>query len=85
MYHGYQQDVVLHLQIGSLSVGPEADSSFVQLYVIFMNQLSTVLPITADIPKAYEGGTDDEQEFVQNLAIFLTGFLKVSMCCCNGP
>ena len=65
------------LQIGSLSVGPEADAQFVQLYVIFMNQLVTVLPITADIPKAYEQGSDDEQEFVQNLAIFLTGFLKV--------
>ena len=64
-------------QIGSLSVGPEADAQFVQLYVIFMNQLVTVLPITADIPKAYEQGSDDEQEFVQNLAIFLTGFLKV--------
>lgn len=65
------------LQIGSLSVGPEADASFIQLYVYFMNQLSSILAITADIPKAYEGGTDDEQEFVQNLAIFLTGFLKV--------
>ncbi len=65
------------LQIGSLSVGPEADAQFVQLYVIFMNQLVTVLPITADIPRAYEQGSDDEQEFVQNLAIFLTGFLKV--------
>ncbi|DBA80101.1 hypothetical protein WJX79_000920 [Trebouxia sp. C0005] len=63
-------------EIGSLSVGPEADAQFVQLYVIFMNQLVTVLPITADIPKAYEQGSDDEQEFVQNLAIFLTGFLK---------
>ena len=79
MYHRYRQVGVLAPQIGSLSVGPEADSSFVQLYVIFMNQLSTVLPITADIPKAYEGGSDDEQEFVQNLAIFLTGFLKVSV------
>ena len=65
------------MQIGSLSVGPEADAQFVQLYVIFMNQLVTVLPVTADIPKAYEQGSDDEQEFVQNLAIFLTGFLKV--------
>ena len=71
--------IMIHfdLQIGSLSVGPEADAQFVQLYVIFMNQLVTVLPITADIPKAYEQGSDDEQEFVQNLAIFLTGFLKV--------
>lgn len=65
------------MQIGSLSVGEEAESHFVQLYVIFMNQLVTVLPITADIPKAYQQGSDDEQEFVQNLAIFLTGFLKV--------
>ena len=68
--------IYFDLQIGSLSVGPEADAQFVQLYVIFMNQLVTVLPITADIPKAYEQGSDDEQEFVQNLAIFLTGFLK---------
>ena len=58
-------------------MGEEAESHFVQLYVIFMNQLVTVLPITADIPKAYQQGSDDEQEFVQNLAIFLTGFLKV--------
>lgn len=69
--------LMLPMQIGSLSVGPEADAQFVQLYVIFMNQLVTVLPVTADIPKAYEQGSDDEQEFVQNLAIFLTGFLKV--------
>lgn len=67
------------LQIGSLSVGQEAETHFVQLYVIFMNQLVTVLPISADIPKAYQQGSDDEQEFVQNLAIFLTGFLKVQL------
>lgn len=69
----------MFLQIGSLSVGQEAETHFVQLYVIFMNQLVTVLPITADIPKAYQQGSDDEQEFVQNLAIFLTGFLKVQL------
>ncbi len=69
------------MQIGSLSVGPEADAQFVQLYVIFMNQLVTVLPVTADIPKVYDQGSDDEQEFVQNLAIFLTGFLKVVPMC----
>ena len=67
------------MQIGGLSVGPEADAQFVQLYVIFMNQLVSVLPQNTDIPKAYEQGSDDEQEFVQNLAIFLTSFLKVSM------
>ena len=46
-----------------------------------MNQLVTVLPVSADIPRAYEQGSDDEQEFVQNLAIFLTGFLKVPPHC----
>lgn len=65
------------MQIGGLSVGPEADGQFVQLYVIFMNQLVSVLPTNTDIPKAFEQGSDDEQEFVQNLAIFLTSFLKV--------
>ena len=78
---GFVNAQCLCLQIGSLSVGPEADAQFVQLYVIFMNQLVTILPVTADIPKAYEQGSDDEQEFVQNLAIFLTGFLKVMHVC----
>ena len=64
-------------------MGPEADAQFVQLYVIFMNQLVSVLPQSTDIPKAYEQGSDDEQEFVQNLAIFLTSFLKVGISACN--
>ena len=73
---------MVRVQIGGLSVGPEADAQFVQLYVIFMNQLVSVLPPNTDIPKAYEQGSDDEQEFVQNLAIFLTSFLKVSSHAC---
>jgi exportin-1 len=47
------------------------------LYVFFMQQLHGVLPPGTDIPSAYEQGSDEDQAFVQNLALFFTTFLKV--------
>ena len=45
------------------------------------------LTIAVDIATAYENGSDEEQEFVQNIALFLTSFLcehlKVCVCFCN--
>lgn len=36
-----------------------------------------VLPPGTDIPAAFAGGSDEEQAFVQNLALFLTSFFRV--------
>ncbi len=35
-----------------------------------------VVPLSVNIPEAYEKGTDDQQKFVQNLALFFTNFLR---------
>lgn len=35
-----------------------------------------MLPLTTNIKDAYKQGRDDEQNFIQNLSLFLSTFLK---------
>lgn len=35
-----------------------------------------MLPVDTNLKQAYVNGTDDEQKFIQNLAMFLSTFLK---------
>lgn len=35
-----------------------------------------VLPLSTDIKSVYSKGSDDEQKFIQNLAMFLASYLK---------
>jgi hypothetical protein len=58
-------------------MGPEYNPHFEKFYNIFMHQLVLVVPPSVSIPEAYEKGTDEQQKFVQNLALFFTGFFKV--------
>jgi len=37
---------------------------------------SKILPLTTNIREAYKNGKEDEQNFIQNLALFLCTFLK---------
>lgn len=73
------------LQVGSLVMGPEFNPQFEQLYTVFMRQLVAVVPPGVNIPEAYERGSDDQQKFVQNLALFFTGFFKVRGASRGGP
>ena len=49
----------------------------VALEVILVTWWLQVLPPGTDIPAAFASGSDEEQAFVQNLALFLTSFFKV--------
>lgn len=68
-------------EVGSLTMGPEFSGHFLQFYRVFMGQLAAVLPPGTNVAKAYEGGSDEQQAFVQNLALFFTGFFRVSRRC----
>lgn len=63
--------------IAQVAALEESNQQFSVLYVFFMQQLHAVLPPGTDIPSAYEQGSDEDQAFVQNLALFFTTFLKV--------
>lgn len=64
-------------QVAGLQVGPEHNTHFEGLFKVWIGQLGSILPPGTNIPAAYERGTDQDQDFVQNLAIFLTTFFKV--------
>ena len=63
-------------EVGSLSVGAEYTARFQALFHQFMALLAPMLPADVDIAAAYAAGGDDDQAFVQNLAMFFTAFLR---------
>jgi hypothetical protein len=69
-------------QVAALTVGPEYNAHFVRLYKIFILQLREVVPPTTHLPAAYDAGGDEEQAFVQNLALFFTAFFRAR--CAHG-
>nr|CAI5827127.1 unnamed protein product [Callosobruchus analis] len=52
------------------------EDMFVSLFSQTMTQLELMLPLNTDIRTAYACGHDQEQNFIQNLALFLCTFLK---------
>lgn len=52
------------------------DDMFVNLFSQTMAQLEIMLPLQTNIRTAYATGQDQEQNFIQNLALFLCTFLK---------
>merc|ERR550532_3609310 len=63
-------------EIGAVSQVSQYDESFVQLFTLTMAQLKQMLPVSTNIKEAYKHGRDDEQNFIQNLSLFLCTFLK---------
>jgi len=62
-------------EIGSIS-NNMYEEQFVVLFELSMAQLKTMLPLTTNLRESYANGRDDEQNFIQNLALFLCSFLK---------
>ncbi|XP_057324620.1 exportin-1 [Microplitis mediator] len=63
------------IEIAAVTVA-NYDNMFVLLFTNTMQQLEEMLYPTTNIRDAYAYGQDDEQNFIQNLAIFLCTFLK---------
>lgn len=53
------------------------DHIFVQLFVQTMDQFHKMIPLDTNMNQIYANGNDEEQCFVQNLAMFLCTFLRV--------
>jgi exportin-1 len=62
-------------EIGGIQA-TQYDEQFVQLFNLTLTQLKQMLPLTTNIRDAYKQGTNDEQNFLQNLSLFLCSFLK---------
>lgn len=75
------------LQVAALTVGQEHNRHFDQMFKVWVNMLVGIIPQNTDIGRAYEGATSaEDQDFVQNLALFLTAFFKVeTLTTCKAP
>uniref|UniRef100_A0AAY4AEA4 Exportin-1 n=1 Tax=Denticeps clupeoides TaxID=299321 RepID=A0AAY4AEA4_9TELE len=62
-------------EIAGVSVN-QYEEQFVSLFTLTMMQLKQMLPLNTNIRVAYSNGKDDEQNFIQNLSLFLCTFLK---------
>uniref|UniRef100_A0A8C7TEI6 Exportin-1 n=1 Tax=Oncorhynchus mykiss TaxID=8022 RepID=A0A8C7TEI6_ONCMY len=62
-------------EIAGVSVN-QYEEQFVNLFTLTMDQLKQMLPLNTNIRLAYSNGKDDEQNFIQNLSLFLCTFLK---------
>ncbi|KAF5404817.1 hypothetical protein EG68_04731 [Paragonimus skrjabini miyazakii] len=52
------------------------EPQLLELFVSTTDKLKEMLPLDTRLKEAYECGSNDEQNFIQNLAIFYTTFLK---------
>ncbi|XP_047093851.1 protein EXPORTIN 1A-like isoform X2 [Lolium rigidum] len=62
-------------EVAALQFGDFYNMQYVNMYTIFMMRLQGILPPRL-IPNAYANGSNDEQAFMQNLALFFTSFFK---------
>ncbi|KAF9584656.1 Karyopherin transporter, partial [Lunasporangiospora selenospora] len=72
-------------EIGSLSVTTDYNEKFVVLFNMVMTSVAKTINLRANIAKLYENANDDEQQYIQNLALFLTGFLGVHLKLVENP
>ncbi|GJJ12198.1 hypothetical protein Clacol_006439 [Clathrus columnatus] len=61
-------------EIAAFNIAPEFDPKFVILFAMVMNTVNRMIPPDTNIAEAYEFSKDDDQEFIFNLALFLTNF-----------
>jgi exportin-1 len=55
---------------------PQFDPLFRQLFTIFLQQLNTIMTPDTNLALAFENGSEEDQLFIQKLALFLSGFVK---------
>ncbi|KAJ3102309.1 Karyopherin transporter [Phlyctochytrium planicorne] len=65
-------------EIGALQVGPEYNEKFAILFGLVMDSVYKILPVQQDFAELYDNDSSAE-EFIQNLALFLTSFLGVHL------
>lgn len=56
--------------------GPqEYNSNYLLMFNVVLQSIKQTIPVEIDLAEGYESGGDNEQEYVQNVALFFTGFL----------
>lgn len=75
------QNVVLKCcyEIAALQVGAEYDAKFVQLYTGVIKGFVPLVSLTLDFDSTYENSSDQMQNYMQNIALFLAQFYSAHL------
>jgi exportin-1 len=63
-------------EIAGINVKNQYDQQFVLLFTYTVTQLKEILPPEINLKDCYAKGKNEEQQFIQNLSLFLSTFLK---------
>ncbi|KAM0806062.1 nuclear transport receptor [Usnea florida] len=68
-------------EIGGLQIGSSYsyDEKLVQMFTEVMTTVSKIIPLSVSLKESYEKSSSRDQEFVQNLALFLCNFFSVHL------
>ncbi|KAI5302305.1 UDP-N-acetylglucosamine pyrophosphorylase, partial [Ascosphaera pollenicola] len=68
-------------EIGGLQIGPQYsyDEKLVLMFTEVLTNVSSTVPLTVDFKSSYASSSTSDQEFVLNLALFLTNFLSTHL------
>ena len=57
-------------------IAPQYNEKFVSMFVMSIESISKIIPIDLDLKKTYKFASSNDQEFMQDLAMFLVTFLS---------
>ena len=68
-------------EIGGVQIGPQYpyDEKLVKMFTEVITTVSEIIPLAVDLKKTYPKSNQRDQEFVQNLALFLCNFFTVHL------
>lgn len=68
-------------EIGGLQIGPNYsyDEKLVRMFTETLTAVSKILPLSTNLKQVYPKSSSNDQEFVQNLALFLCSFFSVQL------
>ncbi|KAF2100803.1 hypothetical protein NA57DRAFT_74400 [Rhizodiscina lignyota] len=66
-------------EIASLHVEPTYNEKLVQMFTETLTAISKIIPLSLDLKQTYASSNGRDQEFVQNLALFLCNFFTMHL------
>ncbi|KAG2170012.1 hypothetical protein D6C84_10065 [Aureobasidium pullulans] len=63
-------------EVGGLQTEQQYNEKLIAMFTDTMTTISTVIPLSLDLKATYASSNSRDQEFVQNLALFLTNFFS---------
>ena len=68
-------------EIGGLQIGPQFqyDEKLISMFTEVMTTVSKIIPLSVSLKESYEKSGSRDQDFVQNLALFLSNFFSVHL------